>query len=118
MVEPLPDDVPAKTEQQSSASADKASTENQDPFATKPDDTAQFATKPGLGASPTVAVLPTIPGYLLLEEIGRGGMGIVFKARQAGLNRLVALKMISSGMFLESAHRARFLGEARAIASL
>ncbi|MBC7821214.1 MAG: protein kinase, partial [Planctomycetaceae bacterium] len=64
------------------------------------------------------ADLSAPPGYELIDELGRGGMAIVFKARQQSLNRLVALKMILAGQFATEQALARFRQEAQAVAQL
>jgi hypothetical protein len=61
---------------------------------------------------------PTVPGYEVLEELGRGGMGIVYRARQLNPRRIVALKMIRAGEYAGAEQLARFRTEAEAIARL
>jgi eukaryotic-like serine/threonine-protein kinase len=61
---------------------------------------------------------PKVPGYEVLEELGHGGMGIIYLARQIGLNRLVALKMIRAGTDAGAEDLQRFQIEAQALARL
>jgi tRNA A-37 threonylcarbamoyl transferase component Bud32 len=61
---------------------------------------------------------PRLPDYELLAELGRGGMAVVYRARQLGLNRPVALKVIASGALAGAAERQRMRREAEIVAQL
>lgn len=84
-----------------------------------------------LGLGELAAPAPALPGHPasepgprrfggceILEEIARGAMGIVYRAREVSPNRVVALKIVSSGQFAADAERARFLREAEAAGQL
>jgi hypothetical protein len=64
------------------------------------------------------AALPQVDGYEIEEVLGRGGMGIVYKARHLVLKRTVALKMILAGAHADDGERQRFQSEAEAVARL
>ncbi len=81
-----------------------------------PSETASNSGPLANGAGP--ASLPLIPGYEAEVELGRGGMGVVYRARHVRLNRVIALKMVLAGGYAGPRERERFQREAEAVATL
>ncbi|MBM3983114.1 MAG: serine/threonine protein kinase [Planctomycetes bacterium] len=79
---------------------------------------ATATASPGGTAAVAPGSLPDIPGYVVEEEIARGGMGVVYRARHLRLNRPAAIKMILGGKYHDPTARIRFLIEAEAVAAL
>lgn len=78
--------------------------------------TATFAD--GAATLSDTSVIPTVPGYEVLDELGRGAAGVVYRARQLNLNRLVALKMVLAGSHAGAVDLVRFHSEAEVVAQL
>ena len=70
------------------------------------------------GSEPGTLWPPQVDGYDIVGRLGRGGMGVVYRARQCGLDRLVALKMLRGGGHADSESLARFRIEVRSVARL
>ena len=97
---------------------DPAATIAAEPNRTVPPDSLDFQVTLGPLQELAAAVRVSVPGYEILAELGRGGMGVVYKARQIEVRRVVALKMVLAGVHLGSREMERFRREAAAVAGL
>jgi serine/threonine-protein kinase len=75
-------------------------------------------TRPDRPGGIAVERRPRVGNYEILDELGRGAMGVVFRARQVPLDRIVALKMILAGSYASTLEKDRFWAEARAVAQV
>ena len=82
--------------------------------------TAPFfpASMPSATEPAGLSAVPLVPGYTIIRELGRGGMGVVYEAMQTALNRRVALKMVLAGAHAGTENLARFQQEAETVANV
>src|SRR5262245_11490414 len=88
-----PDQVPAATNDQSRRAT------SVDPDATGAHIPSSFGSATTAGGARSGSVVPAIPDFEIEGELGRGGMGVVYRARHTALNRPVAIKMILGGRY-------------------
>lgn len=125
----LGDSTQASSDEHDAAGAESSTSREESSSATVPDGSIQAVpssqtVKYVSGSDDSVsriAVRPPDPDfgrYKLIEELGRGGMGVVFKARDCQLNRLVAIKVVAEGKLATAGRQQRFLAETESAARL
>lgn len=121
----MPDSSPQKPPRRSKSSSGGHTPASMRPLATPhpssphtqiPEEVDTSGGDSSMSRSPRIGT--HLPDFELLKELGRGGMGVVYKARQKSLDRIVAIKMLRDDMSGKPVLLSRFLAEARAAAAL